>query len=241
MLVAPCPLLPNCAGHADTAAKAVATLKDVIAKYVRCRTKEEAMNCDANTCEDEAVVHFTRIESRYVVSENYLCEPHAQKFFRDFRSSQSVGGGLAHVMPGLACVDLELIAYRIGYQNDPVCIYVHEVGGKRRLCILTDGWAWWALMAQIKQEPAPRPHTHAAWAKTVTELNGKLRHVVLDRREGEDWWSAKLRIASGGSFVNVDVRASDAYILAVASSVPIFVTETALEKFADRGEGTNDD
>ena len=26
-------------------------------------------------------------------------------------------------------VDLEMIAYRMAHENDPVCIYVHEVGG----------------------------------------------------------------------------------------------------------------
>jgi bifunctional DNase/RNase len=176
-----------------------------------------------------------------VASEKYLCEPHAKKFFGDFRSRESIGGGLQHVMLGAACVDLEMIAYRIGRENDPVCMYVHEVGGIRRLCILTDAWAWWALMAQIKEEAAPRPRTHAAWAATIADLGGQLQDVVLDRHEGEDWWTAKLRIVKDGRLVTLDVRASDAYILAVINRAPIFVVERALERFADRGEGVSGD
>jgi uncharacterized protein len=126
----------------------------------------------------------------------------------------------------------------MGRENDPVCMYVHEVGGSRRLCILTDGWAWWALMAQIKQQPAPRPRTHAAWAATITELGGVLQDVVLDCGEGEDWWSATAHIVKDDRVLSVDVRPSDAYVLALIHSVPIFVIEEALERFADRGEGT---
>jgi bifunctional DNase/RNase len=140
--------------------------------------------------------------------------------------------------PDAACVDLEMIAYRMGHQNDPICMYVHEVGGSRRLCVLTDGWAWWAIMAQIKQEPASRPRTHAAWAATITELGGELQDVFLDRCEGEDWWIAKLRIVKDARLVLLDVRASDACILALIHGVPIFVAEEALARYADTGEGT---
>ena len=59
-------------------------------------------------------------------------------------------------------------------------------------------------MAQIKQQTAPRPRTHAAWAETITQLGGELQDVLLDRREGEDWWMAKLRIIKDGRLIRLD-------------------------------------
>jgi bifunctional DNase/RNase len=62
-----------------------------------------------------------------------------------------------------------------------------------------------------------------------------LQDAVLDRVEGDDWWAAKLHIVKDGHLVGLDVRASDAFIVAAIAGVPVFVDDIALERYADRG------
>ena len=101
--------------------------------------------------------------------------------------------------------------------------------------MMLDGWAWWTVMAQIKQQTMPYPLMHSAWAETIAKLGGELQDVVMDRRKGEDRWSAKIRLIREGRPVSVDVRASDSLCLAVKCGVRIFVVEEALDRAADWG------
>jgi bifunctional DNase/RNase len=192
------------------------------------------MKCEVSDCAADASFNFALIESRCLVGEKHLCDAHARAFFTQFRATVSVGGGTRQHMRGAICVDIEAIAYN-NRGDPPGCVYVHEVGGKRRFAMVVDGWAWWALMAHIKQQHAPYPRTHAAWADTIRELGGELQDVFVDKPDGGDWWLGKLRIVKDGRSATVSVRASDAYTLAVACAVPIFVDEKALERYADTG------
>jgi len=235
LYVAHCVLLPGYVGRGSTPSEAMARAREVIAAYLENHSRQKS-TCSVAKCEVEPMYHFASIEARRVVTEKHLCDPHGERFFADFRNSQFVGSGAYRNMFGGVCVDFEMLTYHMSRGDDPVCVYVHEVGGTRRLCILTDGWAWWALMGQLKQLPAPCPRTHMAWYATIVELGGEPQAVFLDRHEGEEWWTSKLRIVKDGRLKDVDVRASDAYILAAVSGVPIFVDEMALERFADRGQ-----
>ena len=91
-------------------------------------------------------------------------------------------------------------------------------------------------MAQIKQQAAPRPFTHAAWTETISKLGGNLESVVLDKlNEADPWFDAKVRIPKEDKVVTIDVRPSDAYVLAVISGAPIVIAETVLRRYADVG------
>ena len=61
-----------------------------------------------------------------------------------------------------------------------------------------------------------------------------MEHVVLDRAEGEEWWSATAHIVKDGQVRSVDVRPSDACILAVIENVPIPRLKEPWRDFADR-------
>ncbi|NLZ01911.1 MAG: bifunctional nuclease family protein [Pirellulaceae bacterium] len=193
------------------------------------------MKCEISDCATNASFNFAHIESRRVVAETHLCDAHAQAFFAQFRATISVGDGTRYTTPGGVCVDLEGIAYN-NCGDPPGCVYVHEVGGKRRFPMIVDGWAWWALMAHIKQQAAPYPRTHAAWAATIEALGGEVKDVFVDRTGDQDWWLGRLRIVKDGHIKTISVRACDAYTLAVICGVPIFVAEKALERYADTGD-----
>jgi len=73
----------------------------------------------------------------------------------------------------------------------------------------------------------PRPSTHDAMATIVRAFGGEVEDVVVDRLE-EHTYHAKVRIRSGGELLVVDMRPSDAFMLAVAFDRPIFITEGVL-------------
>jgi bifunctional DNase/RNase len=191
--------------------------------------------CSVDGCEQSATFVFSRIESRRVALEVGLCASHGQQYFEKFRPTQSLWANPAPAMAGATCLDFEMVVFHRGPPKDvPTCIFLHEMSGRRRVCFTSDGWIWWALMAQFKQEPEVCPHPHSAWAQTIGALGGHLESVVVDGPRGAgDWWSAKIEILRDGQQLTVGARAADALTLAVACGAPIFVVDDALNRFAD--------
>lgn len=133
-------------------------------------------------------------------------------------------------VPGLVCVDFELIVYHKGPEDKPVCVYLHEAGGTRRFATMIDACAWSALMAQLERCVTPRPPTHVGWTETIRALGGELQDVVVDKYdEVEGWYGAIVRVVKERRVTIVDVRPSDAYILAAIHDASIFIAETVLE------------
>jgi bifunctional DNase/RNase len=98
--------------------------------------------------------------------------------------------------------------------------------------------AYCSLMTEVGRYVAPRPFMHSTWAATIKELGGVVKDVVIDKAsDGGRWFDGKVRILKDGRLVNIDARASDAYILAVITGVPIFAVERVLETFVPGGGG----
>lgn len=196
------------------------------------------MECNSIGCPQEARFAFWKVESRKIVSERHLCDAHAEQYSADFRSGVTAWRAWSPVLPGCVCVDLEMVIYRCcSPEERPCCIYLHELNGTRRFATMVDRYAWASVIASLKGEPRPRPLAHGCWARTIQELGGRLRGIVVDSHDAVNgWYQAKLQIDSKGRIDTVDVRASDSYVLAVECSAPIYIVEAALERLADRGD-----
>jgi bifunctional DNase/RNase len=194
------------------------------------------MNCDAGGCKIQAIFHFTHVQSRHLVLQNYFCDEHAREYFiTKFRSSAYNGSGEPKTMTGHVCVDFETIIYHDGPEDTPACIYLGEVGGTRRFCVRVNGWAWWSLMAQIKEQEGPRPLTHAAWSATIAELGGVFDRSIVDALdEIEGRFTAKVHVSRGSELKSIGIQLSDALILTLIHGAPVFVAESVFAKVADR-------
>ena len=140
LFVARCPTLPDCVGQGTTPTLAIAKLKDVMPLHTlkSCPEQAEDAKCDVPDCESEATVYFARIESRRVALNKSLCERHGEPFFRDFRSSVTVGTGLQCTMLGATCVDVELICILYSSRRNtpsPACIYLSMRSAARGECV----------------------------------------------------------------------------------------------------------
>ncbi|MGE5194881.1 MAG: bifunctional nuclease family protein [Deltaproteobacteria bacterium] len=111
-----------------------------------------------------------------------------------------------------------------------------EVSGLRRFWIAI-GYAESGLLYwRFERKSFGRPLTHDAMATTISALGGKLREVLIDEfLPAQHVFHAKLRIAHSRDVVAVDVRPSDAIIMAMVCNVPIFVAHDVLSQCAATG------
>jgi predicted RNase H-like HicB family nuclease len=237
--VARCAPLPGCVSQGTTPAEAIANIKDGITTYLKTLADHDKIKCEIEGCKVQPNFYITGIESRRSLFRRSMCEEHARGFLTEFRSKSSIGSGARDAMPGAVCVDYEMFVYHESPEEKdrPAHICLHEVGGRRRFWTNVDSLAWAALLTQIRQQTPPSAVMPVGSAGRLTKPDGQLQAVVVDKLDEADRrFHAKLRVLKGGRIVSVDVRPSDAYILAAIYGVPIFIDENVLQKASDQGE-----
>ena len=86
-----------------------------------------------------------------------------------------------------------------------------------------------AITVELQDMEMARPLTHDILAKTITDLGGKISHVIIkDLRN--DVFYAHIMIDQDGTQLEIDARPSDALALAVRAQVPIYVEEKVMDK-----------
>jgi bifunctional DNase/RNase len=134
--------------------------------------------------------------------------------------------------------------------HDQQVVTLQEAGGVRMFAIIIGIYEATTLDRAIKRFPVPRPMTHDAWAATIRALGGEVQDVLLtDMRDGIYYASLRIRPRIPGQawseaiqkragprpvvparLIEVDMRPSDAFVLAVQLDVPIFVKDTVWER-----------
>lgn len=111
----------------------------------------------------------------------------------------------------------------------------------QRVVILKDGpadrylfiWIAPAEAASIAMElqgtTSPRPLTHDLLKAVIGELGGKVTSVIISDLVDEIYY-ARIVMDANGRHAEVDSRPSDAIALAVRTKVPIYVTESVLDR-----------
>lgn len=190
----------------------------------------EEMNCDSTNCDREPTFWFTRVVSRRLTQESSFCDEHASEFLTAFRGNAWLDTRSAMLRNGAVCADLELTILHRGAEEQPGCIYLHEVGGNRRMATMVDWAGHSALQAQLSGCSVSAQLTHAAWAETIRLLGGRLECVQVHWRDTTTRrLGARLEVNRDDDFIIFDVRPIDAYILAVIFDAPIFIDVNTLD------------
>jgi bifunctional DNase/RNase len=106
---------------------------------------------------------------------------------------------------------------------------LREVGGGRSFFLACGIFEATSLDRMLKRFPSPRPLTHDAWADTIAALGGKVESVcITDLRE--QIYYAEVRVRLAARLVAVDVRPSDAFIVALKCAAPVLVAERVLDE-----------
>jgi uncharacterized protein len=205
------------------------------------------MKCQS--CTAAATLHLTEALTRGRFTEAHLCE-------KCLQSRGDLGGPVPEILRGEApdrrdggarFVVARLVLSEV---SDQQVVVLQEAGGTRQLPLVTGFFEATSLDRRLKQLPSPRPLTHDGWLNTITALRGEVQDVFLaDLRDHTYYASLRIRQRlpdSPGSeavrvapvppplpasrLIEVDLRPSDAFILAVELGAPIFIKDAVLDE-----------
>lgn len=193
--------------------------------------------CDVQGCKSRVTAHFFRAEGRRLVAEGHLCDEHGRPFLRDYDFWAATPSGRApFAHEAGVSFDPELIFFHDAHdQRGPACqVYLLEAGGTRRTGITVGPFEGQALQRELRGDQRPRPAMHRAMAAVINALGGALQYAVIDKSvpPQEPGYVGKLRIQQTSTPVDVEVRPSDAVILAVIYDVPIIISNDVLARLA---------
>jgi bifunctional DNase/RNase len=181
------------------------------------------------SCEKKAPFHLTWVEDDRCVREDHLCEAHARIALAVYNEQTRSGAGTPR--------DLQDEEKRFGINliviseiDDHQVVYLREVDGDRYFPLQIGIFEVTALDRRVKGYPSPRPLTHDAMASVIREMGGELEDVLVDRVDRQNRiYYAQSRIRQNGALTTVDMRPSDAFILAVTCQRPILLAKEVLD------------
>jgi bifunctional DNase/RNase len=181
--------------------------------------------CSCPGCEKNVVVRSHPIWKRRLVHEAVYCEEHARAFLANYDAQKLAREGPPQRWGNAVGFEIELLVCD-DRPDKPCQLFLREVGGIRRLDCAIGIFEAAALQRELERLSTPRPLTHRAMASVITALGGRLECVLVDKfLAAQRIYEAKLQIRYAAGAVVVDVRVSDAVVLAVICNVPVFVLE----------------
>lgn len=85
------------------------------------------------------------------------------------------------------------------------------------------------LSVALNQVKLPRPTTHDLFLDTLTNLDARVDHVLINRAEDKTFYS-RLFVKQGERIIELDARPTDSISLALRQQAPLFITEEVLDK-----------
>jgi bifunctional DNase/RNase len=128
-------------------------------------------------------------------------------------------------------VEMTVESVRINLATGQRVVILKDLTVDRYLFIWIANAEAYAIAMELQGTTAPRPLTHDLLKSVITELGGKMTHIMISDLV-DDIFYARLVIDADGRHVEVDSRPSDAIALAVRAKVPIYVSESVLERAA---------
>jgi bifunctional DNase/RNase len=227
------------------------------ARQVPPPIEEGSMRCQV--CGVKAVLHITTARKRVAVEERHLCEHHASEYMQaplppgheiEWKLSSARGRSEGIIAaPGVTGVagstsrprseqelGIDLVRVIISEVDEQQVLVLQEAGGARWFGLVCGIFEATTLDRALKGLSVPRPLTHDAWIATITALGGTVEGIWLtDLRE--QIYYAEARIRQGEQLRAVDLRPSDAIILALKCAVPILIPDWLMAMISTTDDG----
>jgi len=171
---------------------------------------------------------------RKIVHQAAYCEEHGRIFLANYNAVRPADERATQRWGDNVAFDVELLLtdYRL---EIPCQLVLREVGGNQRFDCTIGVFESAAIQRELERSFAPRPLTHRAMVSLMKALGGRLECVQVDKLLlAQRIYEAKLHVRHATGAVVVDVRISDAVVLAIICEVPIFVSMEVLEKLGER-------
>jgi uncharacterized protein len=128
-------------------------------------------------------------------------------------------------------VEVIIDSIRVSLMSQHRVVVLKDVNGERYLPIWIGPCEAEAITVKLQEMPTPRPLTHDLLKSVIRELGGRVVHILIsDLRQ--DVYYARIVVDVAGEQIEIDSRPSDAIALAVRVSVPIFVSESVMDRAA---------
>ena len=171
------------------------------------------------------------VRNRKLESDFALCDAHYDQWFTSVWKQGNASSELAcNAQRGPVPCDIFAVLHDMRCSEALVCLV--ESNGARRIAV---GISWperHVLSWMLKREQLIRPYTHQAMASAITQLGGIATHGMIDfadHTSSPPLLHAKVFIRHGNKDVQIDVRPSDMFILAVILNFPISVESLILD------------
>ena len=108
-------------------------------------------------------------------------------------------------------------------------VILKDTTRERYLPIWIGPWEANAIAMRLQGLTPERPLTHDLFSSTLDEIGVSVKQVIVSDLS-EDTFRAKLTIELDGRSWDIDARPSDAIALAIRARVPIYATDSVLDR-----------
>ena len=148
------------------------------------------------------------------------------------------GGGANGHNGGLNEMVVESV--RVHMLSSQHVVILRDTGHDRYLPIWIGPWEANAIAMRLQGVTPERPMTHDLFSLALSELGVTLKRIIVSDL-AEDTFRARLLLQVDGRELDLDARPSDAIALAVRSGVPIFATDSVLDRAGVVPEGAEEE
>ena len=126
-------------------------------------------------------------------------------------------------------IEVEVDSIRISLVSQHRIVMLREIDSERQLPIWIGPYEADAITLELQDMEVARPVTHDLLKNIITELGGKVSHVLI-RALTDGVFYASLFVDVNGEMKEIDSRSSDAIALAVRVKAPVFVNESVMDE-----------
>jgi len=128
-------------------------------------------------------------------------------------------------------IEVKIDSIRVSLMSNHRVVILKDLESERYLPIWIGPYEAEAITIQLQEVEVARPLTHDLLKTTITELGGKIIHVLVNELRSDTFY-ANIVVERNGKRMEIDSRPSDAIALAVRASVPIYVEDSVMEHAA---------
>ena len=128
-------------------------------------------------------------------------------------------------------IEVKIDSIRVSLMSNHRVVILKDLERERYLPIWIGPYEAEAITIQLQEVEVARPLTHDLLKTTITELGGKIIHIVVSELRSDTFY-AHIVVERNSKRMEIDSRPSDAIALAVRANVPIYVEESVMEHAA---------
>jgi len=129
---------------------------------------------------------------------------------------------------------------RVHMMSSQHVVILRDTTHDRYLPIWIGPWEANAIAMRLQGVVPERPMTHDLFSQTLAECGVTVKKIIVSDL-ADDTFRARLLLQIDGREVDLDARPSDAIALAVRQGVPIFATDSVLDRAGVVPEGADEE